>query len=57
MDRKEIKKGNRKWKAKNRVSVGLEMEKPPHNQVTKSAPTRGRAEKRLVITVAPQKDI
>ena len=42
---------------KNRVKVALSTANPPHNQVTMLVPRRGMAEKRLVITVAPQKDI
>lgn len=49
--------GNRKWNPKKRFKVGLSTANPPHNQVTMSPPTRGIAEKSLVITVAPQKDI
>jgi hypothetical protein len=50
-------KGNKKWKVKNRVRVALSTAKPPHNHCTKSSPKYGIADKRLVITVAPQKDI
>jgi len=35
--------------------VALSTEKPPHNHSTIAPPTKGIAEKRLVITVAPQK--
>jgi len=35
----------------------LATEKPPHNQKTTSFPIKGIADARLVITVAPQKDI
>lgn len=49
--------GRRKWNAKNRVSVALSTEKPPQIHCTKAFPTYGTAERRLVITVAPQKDI
>jgi hypothetical protein len=49
--------GKRKWNVKNRVNVGLLIENPPHNQITNSFPIRGKADNRLVITVAPQKDI
>lgn len=49
--------GTKKWKAKNRVKVALSTANPPHSQLTMSAPTYGMAENRLVITVAPQKDI
>lgn len=50
-------KGRRKWKAKNRVRVALSTEKPPQIHSTKLVPIYGIAESRLVITVAPQKDI
>lgn len=49
--------GRIKWKAKNRVRVALSTENPPQIHSTKSVPTYGMAESRLVITVAPQKDI
>ena len=49
--------GNRKWREKNRVKVALSTANPPHIHCTKSPPIYGIAEKRLVITVAPQKDI
>lgn len=49
--------GSRKWKAKNRVRVALSTEKPPQIHSTRSVPIYGIADKRLVITVAPQKDI
>lgn len=52
-----IKKGSRKWMAKNRVRVGLSTENPPHAHSTRVCPMYGRAENRLVITVAPQNDI
>lgn len=55
--RPAITKGSRKWIAKNRVSVGLSTENPPHSHSTSVCPMYGIAEKRLVITVAPQKDI
>ena len=57
IDIAEIKNGKRKWRAKNRVSVALFRAKPPHTHSTRSFPARGIAERRLVITVAPQKDI
>lgn len=50
-------KGKMKWKAKNRVSVGLSTEKPPQIHWTNISPISGKAERRLVITVAPQNDI
>ena len=49
--------GKRKCNVKNRVSVALLTEKPPQSQNTISLPTTGIAEAKLVITVAPQKDI
>lgn len=50
-------KGNRKWKAKNRVRVALSTEKPPQIHWTSSFPMYGTADIRLVMTVAPQNDI
>lgn len=52
-----ITKGNRKWNAKNRVRVALSTEKPPQIHSTSAPPTYGTADNKLVITVAPQKDI
>jgi hypothetical protein len=52
-----ITKGNKKCKEKNRVSVALSTANPPHIHITKSFPIYGIAENKLVITVAPQKDI
>ena len=43
--------------AKNRVSVGLSTENPPHAHSTSVWPMYGIAENRFVITVAPQNDI
>jgi len=57
MDNKIINNGNKKWNEKNRVKVALSIEKPPHNHCVKILPKYGMADKRLVITVAPQKDI
>jgi len=37
--------------------VGASTENPPHNQLTISTPNKGMDETKLVITVAPQKDI
>lgn len=37
--------------------MGCPTENPPHNQFTSVSPRYGIAEKMLVITVAPQKDI
>jgi len=49
--------GHKKCNEKNRVNVALSTANPPHNQYTISSPKIGIVEKRLVITVAPQKDI
>ena len=49
--------GKRKWKAKNRVRVALSTEKPPQIHWTRVLPIYGTAERRLVMTVAPQNDI
>lgn len=57
MTKAEIINGRRKWKAKNRVKVALSTENPPQIHSTRSVPMYGIAESRLVITVAPQKDI
>lgn len=51
------KKGIKKWSAKNRLKVAIPIENPPHNHWTIISPIHGTAEIRLVITVAPQKDI
>lgn len=55
--RAEMMNGRIKWKAKNRVRVALSTEKPPQIHSTKLVPMYGIADRRLVITVAPQKDI
>jgi hypothetical protein len=47
----------RKWKVKNRVSVALSTVNPPHTHWTRIIPMYGIVDSRLVITVAPQKDI
>ncbi|RTR25675.1 hypothetical protein EKG37_22560 [Robertmurraya yapensis] len=52
-----ITNGRRKWKAKNRVRVALSTEKPPQIHCTSVSPMYGKAERRLVMTVAPQNDI
>lgn len=49
--------GRMKCKAKNRVSVGSLMEKPPQSQLVSIVPMYGTAVSRLVITVAAQNDI
>lgn len=50
-------KGNKKWKAKNRVRVALSTENPPQSHFTTSSPINGIDEIKFVITVAPQNDI
>lgn len=50
-------KGRIKWNEKNRDRVALSTENPPHNQYVISVPKKGIADKRLVMTVAPQNDI
>lgn len=50
-------KGRIKWNAKNRVRVALSTEKPPQIHSTRVVPMYGMADRRFVITVAPQKDI
>lgn len=52
-----IMNGRMKWKAKNRVKVALSTEKPPQIHSTSVVPIYGMADKRLVMTVAPQNDI
>lgn len=49
--------GRRKCRAKNRVRVALSTEKPPHTHSTRLVPMYGIADSKLVMTVAPQKDI
>ena len=39
------------------MSVALSTANPPHTHCTTSVPTYGIADRRLVITVAPQNDI
>jgi len=46
--------GKIKWKAKKRLRVALSTAKPPQIHSTSILPIYGIAEKRLVITVAPQ---
>lgn len=46
--------GTRKWRAKKRLRVALSIANPPHNHSTIEGPIYGIAERRLVITVAPQ---
>jgi len=52
-----IMNGKRKWMAKNRVNVAFPTENPPQIHWTVSWPIYGIADRRLVITVAPQNDI
>lgn len=52
-----IKKGKAKWKVKNRFSVALSTENLPQIHWTNVVPIYGIADNKLVITVAPQKDI
>jgi hypothetical protein len=47
----------RKWKVKNRLRVALSTANPPQIHCTIISPIYGIADKRFVITVAPQKDI
>jgi hypothetical protein len=47
--------GRIKWNAKNRFKVALSTANPPQIHSTRDFPIYGMAEKRLVITVAPQK--
>ncbi len=54
---RSIAKGKIKCREKKRERVGSLTEKPPQIQDTKSSPTKGTVVMRLVITVAPQKDI
>lgn len=53
----QLKKGSIKWSEKNRIKVGLSTANPPHIHWTRFSPIYGIAENKLVITVAPQKDI
>lgn len=57
IDNPAIRRGIKKWREKNRDSVGNPTENPPHNHSTISFPINGIAEANLVITVAPQNDI
>jgi len=49
--------GSKKCKVKNRVREALSTANPPQIQYTISFPMMGIALNKLVITVAPQKDI
>ena len=50
----EMTNGRMKWSAKNRVRVGFLTPNPPHIHSTNILPMYGIAEKRFVMTVAPQ---
>ena len=49
--------GKIKWKEKKRFKVALSTANPPQSHWTIVVPKYGIADKRLVITVAPQNDI
>jgi len=49
--------GRAKWIEKNRLRVALSIANPPQIHCTTISPMYGMAERRFVITVAPQKDI
>jgi len=49
--------GNKKWRLKNNFKVKLFTEKPFHIHITKYVPMYGITLNKLVITVAPQRDI
>jgi len=49
--------GNKKCREKNRVRVALSTANPPQTHCTIISPRYGTADRRFVITVAPQKDI
>ena len=51
-----ITNGSIKCSAKKRVRVALSTANPPHTHWTTSVPTYGIADRRFVITVAPQND-
>src|SRR3546814_19666768 len=50
-----ITNGSRKCREKKRVSAALSTAKTPSSQLTIASPTTGKAEHRLVLTVAPPK--
>ena len=52
-----IMNGRMNRNAKNRVRVALSTENPPQIHSTRLVPMYGIAERRLVMTVAPQNDI
>jgi len=49
-----MRNGTIKCKVKKRVRVALDTVKPPQTHATIVGPTKGIAESRLVMTVAPQ---
>jgi hypothetical protein len=49
--------GRAKWIVKNRLRVALSIANPPQIHWTTISPIYGMADRRFVITVAPQKDI
>lgn len=53
----EIAIGRMKCRVKNRVRVALLRANPPQTHWTSCTPARGMADRRFVITVAPQNDI
>lgn len=53
----EMTNGSKKCRVKKRVREALSTAKPPQIQYTTSDPIKGIALNKLVITVAPQKDI
>ena len=55
MDNAKITNGKKKCKLKNLFNVASSTENPPHNHNTISGPTKGKAENKLIITVAAQK--
>jgi hypothetical protein len=57
MDKAKIIKGRMKWNVKKRINVALSTAKPPQIHCTSVFPRYGIADNKLVITVAPQKDI
>lgn len=52
-----IKKGNIKWREKNRLRVALLIANPPQTHSVTIVPIKGMAVNKFVITVAPQNDI
>jgi hypothetical protein len=54
-DTAAIMKGKTKCKLKNLFNVALSIANPPHNHIAMLSPTKGIAEAKFVMTVAPQK--